>query len=417
MNRKTEAYNRGLEAGKKARANIRKWMDSFIGWAKLQYPMTRDMDYPSEMVKFDKERLANPPSVTRFPETKGLADLVVAERKGFHDGCGGGDQELAYHFSWFFFSSRRLNTRFVGPAPRANHCTSVYIRDTKEGGPLYGRNLDDIRRPGLEDFQPPTPLDGKRVFVRDGVSSAVMCDEEPEEIFPVDPWRLMPKDCVKLKDVMAFLERYHDFWGPQNGILVDLDQNAAAFEKSNCRVGFRVSEDGTAAVTACSYLIPAMKKFKEERSRISLQKRGWDETSPDWCYWKGCDARYERLLKLTTEAGRRGATLDDMAAIVTDRAVPFPERICLGGQKGHPDDFDVNWTLTSQASVLEGPNCRTLFWRVEGNQACYDNPPFFIPGKGVKVKASWKKNTRSASVAEKAKRPYDGGTGLYSASK
>ncbi len=161
----------------------------------------------------------------------------------------------------------------------------------------------------------------------------------------------------------------------------------------------RWSDDGTAAVTACSYLIPEMKQFKWERNRLSLKQRGWTEDSPDWLYWQGCDARYERLLKLTKEANTRSATLADMAAIVTDHAVPFPARICLAGEKGHRDEADQNWTLTSDASVLEGPNRRTLFWRVEGQTACYANPPFLIPAEGVTVQAEWKQGTRPALFA------------------
>ncbi|MBI4025588.1 MAG: hypothetical protein HY360_11455 [Verrucomicrobia bacterium] len=399
MSKKNDAYQRGLAAGKATRPNIQKWMEFSVQWAKGQYPMTRELDYWGEVVKLDCDRMKNPPSLSQFPETKGLPDLLTAERKGFLEGCGGGPKELAFHYTWFFFTSRRLNTRYVGKPQRANHCTALYIRDSKEGGPLYGRTLDDIRRAGLEDFSPPREgPHGKRQFLRDGVSSAVLCDEEPREIFPVDPWALMPADCVKARDIMAFLQRYAEFWGPQNGILVDEEQNAAAFEKSNCRVGVRYSSDGTAAVTACSYLIPEMKAFKEERSRRSLELRGWNETSPDWLYWKGCDARYARLLKLTDEANRRGATLDDVAGIVTDHAVPFPERICLAGERGHPDDTDVNWTLTAQASVLEGPNRRTLFWRVEGDTSCYKNPPFLVLGRGVKPKAKWKKNTRAVAA-------------------
>lgn len=396
MSTKTDAYNRGLAAGKAAKPTLKKWMEATERWARMSYPASAHLDYWDECAKFDAERMKCVPSARRFPETKGLPDLLVAERKGFVDGSGAGPRELAFHYTWFFYCSRRLNTRYVGKDIRANHCTAVYIRDSKEGGPLYGRNLDDIRRPGLEDLQPPKlGPDGKRRRLTDGVSSAVLCDEEPKEVFPVKVWEIMPKDCKDVKDIVAFLQRYNEFWGPQNGIIVDEEQNCVAFEKSNCRFGVRYSDDGTAAVTACSYLIPEMKKFKEERSRLSLKLRGWDETAPDWVYWKGCDARYKRLLKLTKEANDRGATLEDMANIVTDHAVPFPERICLAGQKGHPDDPDVNWTLTSQASVLEGPNRRTLFWRVEGNTPCYESPAFLAPGKGVKVKTTWKKGTRS----------------------
>ena len=91
---------------------------------------------------------------------------------------------------------------------------------------------------------------------------------------------------------------------------------------------------------------------------------------------------------------------------MTDRAAPFPDCICLAGEKSHRSDSDDpnwrNWTLVSQASVLEGPHRRTLFWRVEGNTPCYENPPFLIPGKGVKVKSEWKKGTRPVPN-EKAK--------------
>ena len=399
MSKLTDSYERGLKAGKAAKADLKKWMDFTADWAQKSYPASSHLDYWEEVLKFDRERMQTPPNLTKFPETKGWPDLVVQERNGFQEGSGCGPRELAYHFSWFFYCNRRLNTRYVGQNLRANHCTGVYIRDSKEGGPLYGRNLDDIRRPGLENFQPPSKgPDGKRGVLTDGVSSAVLCDEEPQEIFPVDVWKIMPKDCKKVTDKVEFLKRYADFWGPQNGIIVDEEQNAVAFEKSNCRMGVRYSNDGTAAVTACSYLIPEMKAFKEKCSRRSLELRGWTEDSPDWVYWKGCDARYERLLKLTAEASKRGATLEDMADIVTDHAVPFPDRICLAGQKSHRSDSDDpnwrNWTLVSQASVLEGPNRRTLFWRVEGNTPCYENPPFLIPGKGAKAKPEWKRGAR-----------------------
>jgi len=223
----------------------------------------------------------------------------------------------------------------------------------------------------------------------------VLCDEEPAEIFPIDALALRPADCKTVPAIVEFLTRYHDFWGPQNGIIVDEQKNMVAFEKSNCRVGFRYTSDGTCAVTACSYLIPEMYAFKLERSKLSLQKRGWTEDSPDWVYWKGCDARYRRLLEMTGAAAARGATLADMAAIVTDHAVPVPDRICLAGEPGHKDDTDSNWTLMSQASVLEGPGRRTLFWRVEGNTPCYDNSPFLIPGDGVEVRPEWIRGTRS----------------------
>ncbi|HVF09792.1 MAG TPA: hypothetical protein VNA16_03270, partial [Abditibacteriaceae bacterium] len=400
MSKSDDGYRRGLAAGKAVGDRVGPaWTENLMEWARTAYPASTHLDYWDEVLKLDRERMESVPSAARYPELQGLPDELRAERQGFMEGCGGGPREVAFHYTWFYFISRRLNTRYVGFNQRANHCTAVYIRDSKEGGPLQGRNLDDVRRPpALEKLDPPRRgPDGKRRLITGGVSSAVLCDEEPTEIFPVDPWQIMPADCKQVGDIVDFLTRYVEFWGPQNGIIVDEEQNAVAFEKSNCRLGVRRSTDGTAAVTACSYLIPEMKKFKAERSRLSLKLRGWDETSPDWVYWTGCDARYERLLKLTAEANQRGATLEDMANIVTDHAVPFPERICLAGERSHRDDADVNWTLISSASVLEGPHRRTLFYRVEGSTPCYNSPPFLVPGPGVEMKREWKKGTRSAS--------------------
>ena len=369
-------------------------------WSYRHYPSSQDLNYWDEVIRLDRERMESSPSTTKFPETKGLPDLLVAERKGFLDGCGGGPRELAFQYTWNFFATRRLNTRYIGFEIFANHCTAVFIPSKKEGGMLYGRTADDNPAIVKEVFNPPKEgPDGKQRSFEDGVSSSVLCDEEPTEIFPVNVWKIMPPDCKKVQDKVEFLRHYNEFWGPQNKILTDEDGNGVVIEKSNCRMGVRYSADGTVATTACSYLIPEMKAFKEERSRLSLEICGWDETSIDWLYWQGCNARYERLLKLTREANERGATLDDVAHIVTDHAVPFPDRICLAGERFHPKQTDFNWTLFASASVLEGPNRRTLFWHKESEKPCYENLPFLALGAGVPMKPEWQKGTRSLPPA------------------
>jgi hypothetical protein len=225
-----------------------------------------------------------------------------------------------------------------------------------------------------------------------------MCDEEPTEIFPLNPFKILPDDCRKVEDIAEFLRRYVDFWDPHNGIIVDEDNGAVAYEKLNCRVGFRYSDDGSAAVTACAVVIPEIKAFRDKIHRKSMELRGLDvEHSPDAHYWAGCEARYHRLLKLVNEASRKGASLWDMAHIVTDHAVPYPERVCIAGQTCHPDlkPEGAEWTMTSRAMVLSGPNRRVLYYRVEGNKACYENPPFLVLGRDVKLNPEWLEGTRS----------------------
>lgn len=396
MKTPSDAYQRGLKAGRIARPDIRRTMEDMSLWLRKAYPAAAHLDHMQEILKLDRERIGSEPSLSRYPETRGLADLVSAERRGFQEGCGCGDLETAYHYTWHFYTRVRLNTRYIGSPAGTNNCTAVFIRDSKEGGPLYGRNWD-VPHSAHADLQPPRRgPDGKRRLFCKGVSCATMCDEEPREIFPVDVWGVMPDDCRKLPDVVEFLRRYTEFWGGQNGVLVDEDLDSVAYEKSNCRMALRYSEDGTAAVTGCAQLIPEMERFRDQCHRRSLDLRRFDENSADWLYWKAAESRYRRLLKLVKEANQGGAMLEDMTTIVTDHAVPHPDHVCVSGESCHPDfaQGSMEWTMRSRAAVLHGPNRRTLFWRVEGRQACYENPPFLILGDGVKMKPEWQKGTR-----------------------
>lgn len=401
MNKITNAYNKGLASGRRARSTIRQQMEaSFAGW-RSGYPASAHLDYAQELLKLDRERMDSVPSLAKFPETKGWPDIVMAERKGFLEGSGCGAAELAFRFNYMYFMQCRLNTRYIGTPMGTGNCTAVFIRESKEGGPLYGRNWDVTNQPGV-DLQPPRRgPDGKRRLWCKGVSCATMCDEEPRELFPVQVWDVMPEDCRKVRDVVAFLDRYVEFWLCGNGIIVDEDLDCVAYEKDLCRVGWRWSDDGTAAVTACAQVIPEIKTHRDKCHRRSLELRGYDESSPDWKYWTGAEARYHRLLKLVKEAASSGPTIDDMARIVTDHAVPYPDRVCIAGETCHPDIDPklAEWTMRSRAAVLHGPNRRTLFYRVEGQKACYDNPPFLALGEGVEMKTGWEKGVRFAPKA------------------
>jgi len=397
----TTAYERGLMSGRRALGLLRKRMEStFQSWRET-CPASAHLDYARELLALDRHRMESVPSLARFPETKGWADYVCAERKGFREASCCGDLELAFHFNHWFFTWQRLYTRYVSTNIGTANCTAVFIRESKEGGPLYGRNWDVTNTPGLDLNPPRRGPTGVRRLWNKGVSCATMCDEEATNTFPINAWEVMPADCRKLPDVVEFLERYVDFWMPHNGIIVDEDLACVAYEKTNCRVGWRYSNNGTAAVTACARIIPEIKTHHVACHRRSLTLRRMDESSPDWKYWTGAEARYHRLLALVASAAKKGPTLDDLAAIMTDHAVPYPARVCISGQVCHPDlpQNSGEWTMRSRSVVLEGPNRRTLFWRVEGDKACYENPPFLIPGEGVEVKPAWKKGTRALPPA------------------
>jgi len=392
-----ESYERGFASGRRARGKIREQMaTTFESW-RAGHPTSAHLDYEQELLQLDRDRIGNRPSLARFPETRGWPDRVVAERKGFADGCGCGPAEVAFRYNWFYFSVCRLYTRYLAPSTGAAQCTSVFMRDSREGGPLYGRNCDSAYGPGIDLKPPRRGPDGARRLWYKGVSCWAMCDEEPRETFPIEAWHVLPEDCRELSDVVDFVTRYVEFWCAGNGIIVDEDLNCIAYEKTNCRIGWRSSDNGTAAVTACAQIIPEMKAFRDQCLQRSLEVRDYhDDNLPDRRYWAGAEARYHRLLKLVDEAAARGPALEDMAAIMTDHAVPPPERICLAGESCHPaiPPGAGEWTLRSRAAVLHGPNRRTLFWPVDVPHACYEKPPFLILGDGVSPKPEWQAGTR-----------------------
>jgi hypothetical protein len=398
----SQAIELGTASGRRHRGKLRERMEATYKSWHAGYPAAEGVDFEQEILKLDRARLNSEPSLAKFPETKGWPDIVRAERKAFADASGCSPSESAFHYNAYYFIWTRLQGQYLGKSKSTTvgtaNCTSVFIRDSKEGGPLFGRCWDVQNEPGL-DLQPPRRgPDGKRRLWSKGVSCSTMCDDVPTNIFPINGWEQLPEDCRKIRDVVKFLERYVDFWGTGNGVIVDEDLDCVAFEKANCKVGWRYSENGTAAVTACAQLIPEMKAHREKCHKKSLEVRGYDNNAPDVKYWAGAEKRYHRLLKLVNEAASKpgGPAIEDMGNIVTDHAVPYPDRVCIAGESCHKDiPNDVaEWTMRCRAAVLEGPNRRTHFWRVEGKTPAYGNPPFLVPGEGVEVKPEWRKGTR-----------------------
>jgi hypothetical protein len=413
MSNITQAYDRGLDAGRKYAPNLDTLIKEGFAFMYNQYPMLKGLglDLAHEIVAFDNQRMASPPDPIKYPEARDVPDMVIQERKGFTDGAKAAGLavtplHIAYYYSWHFYYSRRINTRYVGLSPAKNECSAVYMADSAEGGPLYGRNWDVSRTPWAWSFiEPPrVGADGSKKMMMKGVSCSVFLDDEPQDLFPVDVFAIMPQDCKHVNDAVEFLTRYKDFWGPGNQFLADADHNSVAIEKANCKIGVRPSVNGVSAVGAVSFMIPHMREFKRERGLLSIKRRGWTtDNAPDWKYWQGADARYERILFLAEKLGKLGkaATLQDMANLMTDHDVPYPARVCIAGEGDIGTPEQQEWTLCSHSEVLEGPNRRILFYTVEGDKPCYETPPYLVPGEGVAIKDAWKTNTRPLPAVPK----------------
>jgi len=118
--------------------------------------------------------------------------------------------------------------------------------------------------------------------------------------------------------------------------------------------------------------------------------------SPDWAFFEGCDRRQRRLIELTNAEAKNGATLWGAFNIVADRAVPFPDRICLAGERTFPDkEPNPNWTLTQHASVITGPNRRTIYRSIRdfvNLRPITEFVPYLVLGEGVEMKAEWQRD-------------------------
>jgi len=376
---KEQAYARGFAAGKGPYItdDIIADIEGYFPLWRKEFPLSAHLDYRQEIVKLWKERMETDLDLTKYPECRGLGEIVRSEYQGYLDGCGGDPVKAAYYFSWSYFLRLRLQTRYfgfteeqMGQSPNSVYntkdhaCTAVWFEDTPDG-PLNGKNLDtnSYHRMGANI---PHHIPGgepiQRVRLMGTGSNAVFCDEEPEEIFPVNIDDILPDDIRTVKEYVEFRHRYRQFSGPGNAVFVDEEGNSVAVEHTNCRMGWRFSTNGISAVTAFDYQTPELRQFQLERQRLSLQKRGWGEDSPDWLYWRGCNARGERLKQLVEEEGKRGPTLEGMARILLDPEGPLPDRISTANEPFYPGLETDMWTMYTWVTAVFGPERRTYRW-------------------------------------------------------
>lgn len=369
------------------------------------YPTLMGTDLAAAIRAYDQERLSCYPDYAKLPELRGMLDRHIGERQGFIEASGlaspMAETAAAFNFSWHFYLSRRVNARHLARydlVPPVMRCTNVFFPDTAEGGVVISDNRDDMPRyPHVPGFRIGPPPDVKEVaFGQGGVSSACLLDEEPQCSFPCNPYELMPAECRDdIREAVKFMERYREFYGPGNQIWCDRQLRAVMVEKSNCRVAFRwPAVRGAACIGACSYLDPELNAFKKSRTRLAMAIKGeTEETSPDWQFFEGCDRHHRRLISLVNAEAQRGATLWGAFDIVADHDVPYPERICLAGEKLF-DDSEPNamWTLTQHAVVVTGPNRRALYRSLQDMKhpkPIYLYSPKFVLGENVLMKPEW----------------------------
>lgn len=402
MNKREEGRQRGLAAGRNVK-DLPEVMKREFNINRRLFQSVGDMDFASELVKYDKLRLADEPDYAVFPELRGMLDRHLGEREGFKEATGLGDDAAAYHYSFWHFCWKYLNAHHVARYDLMGgrgQCTNVFFPEGKDGVTISD-NRDDVPVPWYEKTVPafklgPSPKTPRINWVQGGVSSAVLLDEEPKCKFPCNPHEMLPEDAKSdIREIVKFMDRYKEFWGPGNQLWVDKNLNGVMVEKANVRAAYRwPTSNGAICITACSYIDPELNKFKEERLKLVAADRGETlDTCIDAIFSRGCDKRQHRLLALTNAAAKKGVTLWDAFNVVADTAVPFPDRVCLAGETTDPArEPNANWTLTQHAAVITGDKRRGLYRSVQSManpKPITSYTPRFVLGEGVEMQPDW----------------------------
>lgn len=321
-------------------------MGSYLGWLPGM-----DREQIGRLLReYNHQRLDAVPSLAKYPELRGLRELIDAERRGVQEGAAMDDTLAAVHFDGQYYFHREIASKAQGRP--AAHCSVAYFGDS-DHGPLLATNLDtDIHEP----YGPPDwPLLNEHLLCG-GVSSGVFLDERSPETFPVPLYKLIARYCRSTAEVVEMLERYNLFFGPGNLIFIDRDHDIAMVEKTACRIGVRRAK-GFGFVTAMTQEHPEISAFVAQRRAASLIARGLNNPCADTRYWDAQDQRRRIMNRLTAEAAK-APTLEKMRAMMQYRGKDGV--VADNGDVLAPGDPPIEHTIKTAIVCLA--EARALWW-------------------------------------------------------
>lgn len=349
---------------------FRDFAEMFFSHYHEQLPGMSRAEIASRLARCNRERLDAVPSYTKYPELRGMPELVEARWRGIKDGAGLTDeQDAAYSCANFYTHRYIASGRLKRETAR---CTSAYFADS-DHGPLFAANLDTSPS---EPFGPPEwPVASEHLLIG-GVSSGVFLDEESPEIFPAPVHAMVARYTRSADEAAEFFTRYNHFWGPGNLIVVDRSHRIAMIEKTACRIAVRFSPDGFGFVTAMAQEDPALRAFVQERREASLAPRGLDpKDCDDVAYW-AMQTKRHNLMKELLEDARRKPTLEAMRTMMQFRS---PTRGCCAVD-GEPTRPGVKGSAplehTLRTAIVALREKRAVWWKRDNEKgiASWLNP-------------------------------------------
>ncbi len=335
-----------------------------------ELPGETDAQILKRLDDYAKARIDAIPSLTTYPELRGVRELILAQQQGVREGAQMNDLEFigwrdGNAYAHRFIASGKLK------APKAK-CSVVFFPHSDQGA-LYGSNLDTS--PG-EGFGPPEWPMLNEHLIRGGVSSGVFLDEESPEIFPAPVYAIVGRYARTADEAVEILTRYNHFWGPGNSIVADRYGRTAMIEKTACRIAVRWSPDGFGFVTAMVQNDPGLKKFVTDKKYESLPLRGLDPNDcNDVAYWAHQEKRNTFQQEMFEQA-RKAPTLEWMRKMLQSRD-PV-KGFCAGNgepnRPGHPQTTQLEYTLTTKIILMD--QRKSKWWARDNakNIPSWENP-------------------------------------------
>lgn len=306
-----------------------------------------------------RQRLDALPSLTVYPELRGMPDCINAYNRGLAAEAQLclTDAIVLANYRHMLHEAQKRSTAVSTMPQTGTGCTVVFFPRSNRG-PLVANNNDGTIA-HIHQQQPPWIVSNRAGVITATVSSGIFGDEHSPEQFPVPVFLLVSEICGTTDEAVELFTRLNYFWGPCNLLVADRAGRSTVIEKSSCRLALRPSDDGFACTTEMAAEDPEFAQYLWETRRRSLLDRQLDETSPDWAYWQAAEKRSHRLMELVDEA-RSLPTFAGMERIIYDH-INSPEQIHMDGSKCHPNQHEGEWSLRTTIWVVDEHSAQFSF--------------------------------------------------------
>lgn len=311
------------------------------------------LDWPAlieGLADFHRERMAKAPSFTRYPEARPWVDYILAVDRELQALTGLSDAQMAMYRSfhaYLTFRGYQHAQRLPATAMSPEKCRAVYLPET-DRGQFHIKNVDDPMTYHRPDPKPVTANPMDVPLAMDGVGAGLHIDDEPEEIFPLQPKAMLCHYADDVPGAVEFLTRYAPFWGGANNLFYDRQKRCVAIEKSSYNFIDVYGPDACGGVhisgMCCRDPKTAQGRYVDEKRRQYVTLFGLPDDCSDNAYWRGAAAYETRLAAFLDRP-----VSPTVAETIDLFTAPTPRGLNKWGAMFHPDQGYLQYTLRIHA--------------------------------------------------------------------